>query len=186
MKVDEIIKELAPKLSKAVEYFESELANIHTGRASANMVDSIMFEAYGTKQTIKQVANIMIPEPRQILIQPWDKGITGQIETAIRNSNLGFSPVNTGDAIRVNIPELTEERRKDFIKIAHEKAEEARVSVRNSRAEAWNGVKKAKNDSEIGEDEMYRGEHVIQAEIDKCNKQIEELSGKKEKELMEI
>ncbi|MDD5693290.1 MAG: ribosome recycling factor [Patescibacteria group bacterium] len=186
MNVDEIIKELSPRLAKAIEFFESELANIHTGRASANMVDSIMVEAYGTKQAIKQVANIMIPEPRQILIQPWDKTITGQIENAIRNSNLGFSPVNTGDAVRVTIPELTEERRKDFIKLAREKTEEARVSIRNSRSEAWSAVKKAKNDGEIGEDEMYRGEHVIQTEIDTYNKQVEELSDKKEKELMEI
>jgi len=186
MNVSEIAKELTPKLAKALEFLRSELANIHTGRASASMVDSILIEAYGTKQVIKQVANIMIPEPRQILIQPWDKAITGQIETAIRLANLGLSPVNTGDAIRVTIPELTEERRKDFTKIAHEKTEEARVSIRNSRAEAWNAVKKAKNDGEIGEDEMYRGEHLIQTEVDRYNKQVEELFLKKEKELMEI
>lgn len=186
MQVEEIVKGLTPKLKKAVDFLEQELATIHTGRASSNMLDSIMVDVYGTKQAIKQIANVMIPEPRQILIQPWDKGVTGQIESAIRDANMGFSPVNTGDMIRVTIPELTEERRKEYIRVAREKTEEAKVSIRNSRSEAWTAIKKAKTDSEIGEDEMYRGEHRIQEEVDKFNKNIEEHFERKEKELLEI
>jgi ribosome recycling factor len=186
MQIEDLLKEATPRFIKAVEFLEAELSNIHTGRASANLVDSILVDAYGSKQAIKQIANISIPEPRQILIQPWDKVMVGSIETAIRESNLGFSPVNTGDMVRVTIPELTEDRRKEFIKQAKEKAEEARVSIRTARSETWNAIKKAKTDGEIGEDEMYRGEHRIQEEVDKYNKQIEELLDVKEKELLVI
>ena len=186
MLVEQVIKELIPKIDGALEFLNDELATIHTGRASTNMVESILIDVYGSKQSIKQIASITIPESRQILIHPWDKAITGQIESAIRDSSLGLSPVNTGDAIRVNIPELTEDRRKEISKIAKEKSEDARVSIRNSRTEAWNAVKKAKSTSEIGEDEMYRGEHRIQEEVDKANHRVEETLDRKEKELMEI
>ena len=186
MLVDQVIKELVPKIDGTLEFLNDELATIHTGRASTNMVESILVDVYGSKQSIKQIASITIPESRQILIHPWDKAITGQIETAIRESNLGLSPVNTGDAIRVNIPELTEDRRKEISKIAKEKSEDARVSIRNSRTEAWNAVKKAKSTNEIGEDEMYRGEHRIQEEVDKANQKVEEILAHKEKELMEL
>lgn len=186
MLVEDIVRDLKPKLESSSDFLNTELSNIHTGRASVNMVDSILVDVYGSKQAIKQIANISIPEPRQILIQPWDRSVTGQIETAIRDSGLGFSPVNTGDMIRVTIPELTEDRRKDFIKVTKEKAEEARVSIRNARAEAWNIIKKAKVDGDIGEDDMYRGENMIQAEVDKYNQKIETLLETKEKELMEI
>jgi ribosome recycling factor len=184
--LEPILKELTPKLEKAIEFLHDELASIHTGRASVSLVDTITVDAYGSKQLLKQVASITIPEPRQILIQPWDRSLVGQIESAIRASDLGFGPVNTGDAIRINIPELTEERRKEFVKVAKERAEEAKISVRNARSEAWNAVKKEKNDGEIGEDEMYRGEERIQTEVDKTNKKIEEILAQKEKELMEI
>jgi ribosome recycling factor len=186
MLVEIVVKEIRPKLKKALEFLGTELSNIHTGRATTSLVDSILVDVYGTKQAIKQLASIIIPEPKQILIQPWDKSVTSQIEVAIRESNLGFSPTNTGEMIRVSIPELTEERRKEFIRVAREKTEEAKVSVRNARTEAWNAIKKAKTAGEIGEDEMYRGEHQIQEEIDKYNKQIETLLESKEKELMEI
>lgn len=186
MIVEQIIKDLTPKIDGALDFLNEELAAIHTGRASTNMVESIQVDVYGSKQSIKQIASITIPESRQILIHPWDKAVTGQIESAIRESSLGLSPVNTGDAIRVNIPELTEDRRKEISKIAKEKSEEARVSIRNSRTEAWNAVKKAKSGSEIGEDEMYRGEHRIQEEVDKANLKVEEILTQKEKELMEL
>jgi ribosome recycling factor len=184
--VEDYLKELTPKLDKAVEHLKNELGNIHTGRASVSLVDEILVDAYGTKQPIKAVANISIPEPRQILIQPWDKGIASQIETAIRNSDLGFSPVNAGEVIRVIIPELTEERRREFVKVAKEKTEEARVTIRNGRQEVWNDVKKDKNDGTISEDDMYRGENEIQKLVDRYNKIVEEMLETKEKELLEI
>jgi len=184
--VDSLIKELPAKLDKSVDFFESELSNIHTGRASVSMVEDITVDAYGSKQALKQVANITIPEARQIMIQPWDKGIVNQIESAIRDSDQGFNPVNTGDVVRINIPELTEDRRKSYVKMAKEKAEEARVSIRNARAEVWNTIKKLKADSEISEDDMYHGESEIQKIVDNYNKKIEEVLEKKEKELLEV
>jgi ribosome recycling factor len=184
--VNEIVKELPAKLDKSIEFLVSELSNIHTGRASVSMVDDILVNAYGSKQQLKQVANITIPEARQILIQPWDKGVVGQIESAIRDSDMGFNPVNTGDVIRINIPELTQDRRRDYVKIAKEKAEEARVGIRNTRAEAWNTVKKAKADSEISEDDMYHGEAEIQKLVDNYNSKVEEVLSHKEKELLEV
>jgi ribosome recycling factor len=184
--LENYINELSPKLDKSIEFLESELANIHTGRATVSLVDDILVDAYGTKQALKQVANITIPEARQIAIQPWDKGIVNQIEAALRDSELGFNPINTGDLIRINLPELTEERRREFVKIAKEKAEESRVSIRTARGEVWNAIKKAKNDSEISEDDMYHGEADIQKITDNYNKKVEEILGRKEKELLEV
>lgn len=184
--VDAILKELPLKLQKSIDFLESELSNIHTGRASVSLVDDILVNAYGSKQQLKQVANITIPEARQILIQPWDKSVVGQIESAIRESDMGFNPVNTGDVIRINIPELTEERRRDYVKLAKERAEEARVGIRNTRSEAWNAIKKAKGDGEIGEDDMYHGEAEIQKLVDLYNKKVEEVFNLKEKELLEV
>ena len=184
--VNELIKELPKRLDRSVEFLETELSTIHTGRASVSLVDDIVVDAYGMKLALKQVANITIPEARQILIQPWDKGIVNQIDNAIRDSEKGFNPVNTGDVIRINIPELTEERRKQYVKIAKEKAEEARVSIRNTRSEVWNAIKKAKADGEISEDDMYHGETEIQKVIDSYNKKVEEVLSHKEKELLEV
>jgi ribosome recycling factor len=184
--LENYIKELSPKLDKSIEFLESELASIHTGRASVSLVDDVMVDAYGSKQALKQVANITIPEARQIAIQPWDKGIVNQIEAALRDSELGFNPINTGDMIRINLPELTEERRREFVKLAKEKAEEARVGIRTSRGEVWNAIKKAKTDGEISEDDMYHGEAEIQKLIDSYNKKVEEILSRKEKELLEV
>ena len=183
---EDIISQMVPKMQKALDFLQDEFSTVHTGRANVSMVDSLMVDAYGSKQNIKQVASITVPEPRQILIQPWDKSLSGNIEKAIRDSDLGFNPINTGDSIRINIPELNEERRKEFVKLVREKAEEARISVRNTRSEALNSIKKSKNDGEIGEDEMYRNEERIQQEVGKINQKIDEMLDKKEKELLEI
>lgn len=180
------VKELTPKLDKSVEFLEDELSNIHTGRASVSLVDDLLVSVYGAKQPIKAIANITIPEARQILIQPWDKGNVSQIEAAIRESSLGFNPINTGDVIRINLPELTEERRRDFVKVAKEKAEEARVGIRTARSEVWNTIKKAKADGDISEDDMYRGEAEIQKLVDTYNKKVEDTLSSKEKELLEV
>ncbi|MEI6266897.1 MAG: ribosome recycling factor [bacterium] len=184
--INQFLKDMPAKLDKSVEFFSTELSSIHTGRASVSMVDDIYVDAYGSKQQIKQIANITIPESRQILIQPWDKGVTSQIEAAIRDSGMGFNPVNAGDVVRINIPELTEERRKGFVKIAKEKAEEAKVGIRTARSEVWNAIKKAKTDGDISEDDMYFGEAEIQKIVDRYNKKVEELLITKEKELLEV
>lgn len=184
--LDSYVRELSPKLEKAIEFLVSELSNIHTGRASVSLVDDILVDVYGAKQPIKSIASINIPEARQIVIQPWDRGVVSQIEAAIRDSELGFSPVNTGDVIRINLPELTEERRKEYVKVAKEKAEEARVGIRTARADIWNAIKKAKTDGAISEDDMYRGEAEIQKLVDLYNKKVEDLAHEKERELLEV
>lgn len=184
--VEGFIKEVLIKFERAVSHLDQELSTIHTGRASVSLVDSIMVEVYGSKQSIKQIASITIPEPKQILVQPWDKSIISSIEKAIRESDLKFSPVNTGDSIRINIPELTEERRKEYVKVVHEKGEEAKVTVRTARQDTWNEIKKTKVDGRIGEDEMYRGENLLQHEVEKINKTIDEKVRAKEAELMEV
>ena len=184
--VEELIKETEPKFQKTLEIMEEEMATIHTGRASVAMVDNIMVDVYGAKNPIKAVATITIPEPRSILIQPWDQANLSRIESAIRESDLKLNPVNTGENLRINLPELTEERRKEFVKIAHEKAENARISVRNIRGDVLNQIKKAKSDGEIGEDDMYYGENELQKVVDKHNAQIEEILSGKEKDLLTI
>lgn len=184
--VEETIKEMTPKLEKAAEFFETELSTIHTGRATTSLVDNVIVDAYGAKQELKQVANISVPEARQIMIQPWDRTIAGSIEKAIRDSGLGFNPVNTGDVIRINIPELTQDRRLEYVKVAKEKAEEAKVAIRNARQDAVNAIKKAKAGGEIGEDDMYRGEAEVQKVVERFNKIVEDALSVKEKELMEI
>lgn len=184
--LDIYVKELAPKLEKSVNFLSDELKNIHTGRASVSLVDGILVDVYGTKQPIRAIANITIPEARQILIQPWDKGVASQIEAAVRDSGLGFNPINTGDVVRINLPELTEERRREFVKIAKEKAEEAKMGIRTARGEVWNIIKKAKADGDISEDDMYFGESEIQKLVDVHNKKVEEILAQKEKELLEV
>lgn len=184
--LENYIKELSPKLDKSIEFLDSELSSIHTGRASVSLVDDVVVDAYGSKQALKQVANITIPEARQIAIQPWDKGIVNQIEAALRDSELGFNPINTGDMIRINLPELTEERRREYVKLAKEKAEEARVGIRTARGDIWNAIKKAKTDGDISEDDMYHGEAEIQKLVDNYNKKVEDILSHKEKELLEV
>lgn len=178
--------ELEEGATRAIEFFESELANIHTGRATTGLVSDVMVEVYGTKTPLKQIANITITDPRSIAIQPWDKGNLTQIESALRDSNLGFGIVNAGDVIRVNIPELTEERRNEYVKMVKGKAEEAKVSIRNARQKVWESVKTGKADGEISEDEMYRREEEINKYTENQNKKIEEIFTAKEKELKEV
>jgi len=179
-------KELEEGIKKALDFFESELSNVHTGRATTGLVSDVTIDAYGTKGPLKQIANITVTDSHSIAIQPWDKGNLVQIESALRESNLGFGVVNSGDVIRVNIPELTEERRNEYVKIAKVRAEDAKVSIRNARQKVWEAVKNAKTRSEISEDEMYRREEEINKAIDSSNKKIEEIISAKEKELREV
>lgn len=184
--IDNYLNELTPKLEKALNHLETELSTIHTGRAQASLLDGVSVEVYGQRQPVKAIASISIPEPRQIVIQPWDKSIASQIEGAIRDSDLGLNPVNAGDVIRINIPELTTERRQQFVKMAKEMTEEARIAVRNARQDVLNEAKKAKNSSEISEDELHRAETEVQKFVEKYNKSIDDIFHAKEKELTQI
>lgn len=180
------LQKLEEGAKRAINFLVEELATIHTGRASVNLVSDILVMAYGSKTPLKQIANITVTDPRSLAVQPWDKGNLIQIENAIRESNLGFSVVNTGDIIRVNIPQLTEERRNEYVKLAKAKAEEAKIMLRNVRHEIWEETKKAKVNSEISEDEMYFRENEINKLVESYNKEIEKILAEKERELREV
>lgn len=180
------LSKLKEETKSSIEHLKEEMVNIRTGRAHAGLVSDIMVDVYGTKTPLKQIANITVSDAKSINVQPWDKGNNSQIEVALREGSLSLSVVNTGDSIRVNIPDLTEERRNEYKKLAKEKSEEARVSIRNYRQHSWDDAKKAKARGEISEDEMYHRESEIQKVVDERNKEIEAILSAKEAELTEV
>ncbi|MDD3679033.1 MAG: ribosome recycling factor [Patescibacteria group bacterium] len=182
----EYLNKLKEGADKAIEHLKSELANVRTGRAHAGMVSDVMVSVYGVKTPLKQVANVVVTDAKSIQIQPWDKGNTSQIEAALRDGELSLSIVNAGDVIHVKVPDLTEERRSEYKKLAKERAEEAKVSIRNARQQVWDETKKAKAEGGISEDEMYHRESEIQKIVDEKNKEIDMVLTAKEAELSEV
>jgi len=168
------------------EALEREFKRIRTGRASAALLDGIKAECYGTQMPIEQVASISVPESRLITIQPWDQSIIGDIEKSILKSELGLTPMNDGKLIRISIPPLTEERRKELAKVARRMAEEGKVSVRNHRREANDMFKELKNEKEISEDEFHKCQNEVQKITDESIKKIDEITAGKEKEIIEF
>ena len=183
---NEAIMEMAEKMEKSLEAFKSELTKIRTGRASLSLLDGIKVEAYGSLMPLNQVGTLTIPESRQIVIQPWDPQVMAAIEKAILKSELGLTPVNDGKVIRINIPQLTEERRKELVKIVKKVAEEYRVAVRNHRRDAIDTFKKQKKNKEISEDDQFKLQDEAQKETDSCIAKIDEVAAEKEKEVMEV
>ncbi len=182
----EVIEQLKAKMESSVEAFKRELTKIRTGRASLSLLDDVKVDAYGSTLPLNQVGTITIPESRQIVIQPWDPQMLPHIEKAIMASDLGLTPVNDGKVIRLNIPQLTEERRRELVKQVKKVAEEFRVAIRNVRREANDTFKKMKKDKEISEDEMFRLQEEAQKATDAFIKQIDEIAAGKEKEVMEV
>ncbi|OGI16296.1 MAG: ribosome recycling factor [Candidatus Moranbacteria bacterium RBG_19FT_COMBO_42_6] len=180
------IESKKPEFEKALEYFKEELNQLRTGRASGALVENLTVDYYGAKSPLKQVASISIPEPRTIVISPWDKGSLVNIEAAIRESQLNLNPVNDGQVIRINIPALNEERRKELVKVLNQKTEEAKVSVRRIREEIWNEIQQLEKDGKMGEDEKFIGKDKLQEAVDSYNKMIEEVREKKEKDIMTV
>lgn len=171
---------------KAVSFLEGELLKLRTGRAHPGLVEDLLVDYYGTMTPIKQMASVSVPEPRQILISPWDKGALAKIEAAIRESDLGLNPLNDGVGVRVVLPALTEERRKDLVKVLNTKAEEARIAVRSVREDIWKDIQEAEQNGEMGEDEKFRGKEDLQKVVDEYNAWIEGLRDKKEQEIMTV
>ena len=171
---------------KTLEHLGVEFNKLQVGRASSGMVDTLMVESYGVMQPIKNVASVSIPDARTVQIQPWDKSMLSAIEKAIRDSDLNLNPTNNGLAIILNIPPLTEERRRDLVKVVGRMAEESRIAVRNLRHEAMSSFKKMEHDEEMSEDERKGAENALQSEVDAINKQIDELVKKKEESIMTI
>jgi ribosome recycling factor len=178
--------EMAEKMENSLGAFKYELTKIRTGRASLSLLDGIKVEAYGSPMPLNQVGTMTIPESRQIVIQPWDPQVMSGIEKAILKSDLGLTPVNDGKVIRINIPQLTEERRKELVKIVKKIAEEYRVAVRNHRREAIDTLKKQKKNKEISEDEQFRLQDEAQKETDASIAKIDKVAAEKENEVMEV
>ena len=182
----EAIMEMVDKMGKSLEAFRSELTKIRTGRASLSLLDGIKVEAYGSSMPLNQVGTLTIPESRQIVIQPWDPQVMSSIEKAILKSELGLTPVNDGKVIRINIPQLTEERRKELVKIVKRIAEEYRVAIRNHRRDAIDAVKKQKKNKEISEDDQFKLQDEAQKETDSYIAKIDKVAAEKENEVMEV
>lgn len=186
MELKDLMLEQEQRMDKSIESLKHEFASIRTGRASVALLDKIMVDYYGSPTPINQVANISVPEPRMILVAPWDKSMIGAIEKAILQSDLGLNPGNDGTAIRLTIPQLTEERRKEIVKIVHKKAEDAKVAVRNIRRDANDVLKKEEKAKTITEDDVIDGLDQIQKLTDKKIKQIDDLKAVKEKDVLEV
>jgi ribosome recycling factor len=174
------------KMQHSMGVLKKELGTIRTGRATPSLLDGVHVEYYGAPTPITQVASVSIPESRSIVIQPWDPTIMGEIEKAILRANLGLTPTNDGKVIRISIPALTEERRRDLVKVARKYAEEGRVSLRNVRRDVNEQVKKLEKDGKISQDEMRGSHDRVQKLTDDFTAQVNQLIEKKEKEIMEI
>lgn len=184
--MSEVIFEMSEKMEKSVEAFKSELSKIRTGRASLAILDDIFVEAYGSNMPINQVATLTIPESRMIAIQPWDVQMISVIEKSILKSSIGLTPVSDGKVIRLTIPQLTEERRKELVKQVKKAAEEFRVAIRNSRRDAIDILKKQKKDKEISEDDQFKLQAEAQTETDSYIQQVDDITASKEKEVLEV
>jgi ribosome recycling factor len=184
--LNEILNSNKGELEKSLEHLKAELGKIRTGRANPAIVEDLLVDYYGTKTPMKQIASINIPEPRLIVIQPWDRGALVAIEAAIRESDLNLNPNNDGNLIRISVPMLTEDRRKEMVKILNQKAEESRISVRSIREDIWKKIQDAEKEGKISEDDKFRGKEKLQETIDEYNKKIEDIRAKKEAEIMTV
>ena len=178
------LTEMQAKMKKALDYTLHEFSSIHTGKASPTMVEGVFVEAYGSSMRLKECAAITTPDARLIQIQPWDKGITQAIVKAIQMANLGLNPTVDGANVRIPLPELSRERRQEFVKVANRMAEEGRVQIRNVRRDTMDALKKAEKEGKISEDELKRLEKEAQTATDKTIKDIGDHLAKKEKELL--
>lgn len=174
------------KMEKAIDALKKDLASMRTGRASLALLEGIMVDYYGTATPINQVAALSVPDPKTIHIQPWEQKIIGEIEKAILKSDLGLTPSNDGKAVRVNIPPLTEERRKQLVKLAKKRAEESRVAVRNIRRDVNEELKKLEKEKHVSEDIVKKSLDDVQKMTDLFIKKVEEVLEHKEKEIMEV
>lgn len=186
MEVSQIVKQSKEKMEKAVHSLQAELKKVRTGRAQVAMLDSVMVNYYGSPTPLSQVSAISCPDARSFLIAPWEASVLKDIETAIVNSNLGMSPMNDGKVIRLKLPDLTEERRKDLVKQIKKVVEDARIAARLVRRDANEVIKKAQKDKLLGEDESKKLQDEVQKETDSCIKNIDTISDAKEKELLSI
>jgi ribosome recycling factor len=182
----ELKRKTTERMTRTIEVLKKDLASVRTGRASLALLDGIIVNYYDTQTPLQQLATLSIPESRQIAIQPWDQKIIPDIEKAILKSDLGLTPMNDGKIIRINIPPLTEERRKQLVKTVKKKAEEAKVSIRNIRRDANEELKKLERENHLSEDEVKKSQEDTQKITDSFIAKVDEVLGYKEKEIMEV
>ena len=182
----QVLASIEPKMARAVEVMERDFQGVRTGRASTALVERIHVEYYGTPTPLNQLAGISVPEAHQIVIQPWDRGVLGAIEKAILKSDIGLTPNVDGMVVRLNIPPLTEERRRDLVKVVHRRMEEARVEIRNLRREAAEAIKHEERDGEVGADEAHRELEQLQKVTDRYVAEVDKVGAGKEREVLEV
>jgi ribosome recycling factor len=184
--IQDTMKDADERMSKAMDALRRDLATVRTGRASPGLLDRVSVDYYGTSTPLNQLAGISVPEPRMLVVQPWDRGSIGAIEKAIQRSELGLNPSSDGQVIRLAIPALTEERRKQLVKTVHQLTEEAKVSVRNIRRDAMDHVRKMLSDKQVSEDDERRAEHQVDELTKKFTDEADKIGKAKEHEVMEV
>ncbi|MEK6720640.1 MAG: ribosome recycling factor [Chloroflexota bacterium] len=182
----EIIASADARMARAVEAMERDFVGVRTGRASTALVERLQVDYYGTQTMLNQIAGISVPEPHQIVIQPWDRSVLGAIEKAILKSDIGLMPNVDGTVVRLNIPPLTEERRRDIVKVVHKRMEESRVEIRNIRRDGADALKKAERDGELGTDDVHRHLELLQKTTDRHVADVDRLGAAKEQEVLEV
>lgn len=182
--IENVKKDAKSRMEKAVEVLRADLLKLRTGKATPALLDSVSVDYYGSAMPVKQVANVSAPEPRLLVIQPWEKNMLGEIEKAILKSDLGLNPTNDGIVIRIPIPQLTEERRRDLVKVAKKNAEDSKVAIRNIRRDANDRLKGAQKNGDISEDNMHDAQDDVQKLTDEYVKKIDDIAALKEKEIM--
>ena len=180
------LNELKRRMDGALTSLKSDLAGLRTGRASANLLDPITVDAYGSQMPLNQVANVSVPEPRMVAVSVWDKQMVGKVERAIRESSLGLNPITDGTTLRIPLPELNEERRRELVKVAHQYAESARVAVRHVRRDGMDSLKKNEKAGDIGQDESRQQSDKVQKMTDETISEIDKLLSGKEAEIMQV
>lgn len=184
--IKDMINDTEGRMKKTIEHLTQDLATLRAGRANPAMVDRLMVSYYGQATPLNQLANITVPEPRLLVIQPWDKGSIPEIEKAVMKSDLGINPSNDGNVIRLAVPQLTEERRKEIVKVVKKRGEEGKVAIRNIRREQNDFMKAAEKDKVVSEDESKKGMEEVQKITDKYIKDIDSIMAAKEKDIMEV
>ncbi|MDT7924852.1 MAG: ribosome recycling factor [Chlorobiota bacterium] len=185
MPIAEVLQQARQHMAKSVEHLQQQLARLRTGRATPALIEHIRVDYYGVPTPISQVGNISVPEPRMLVIQPWDRSLLGAIEKAILQSDLGVTPSNDGSVIRIVMPPLSEERRRELVKVCRKYAEEARIALRNLRREYMEKLRQVEKEEHLSEDERRRGEQELQKIMDSFTEEIERILERKEREILE-
>ncbi|ODT69839.1 MAG: ribosome recycling factor [Pelagibacterium sp. SCN 63-23] len=180
------LSDLKTRMQKSIASLRDELAGLRTGRASASLLEPVVVEAYGSRMPLNQVATVTVPEPRMLSVQVWDRSMANAVEKAIRDSGLGLNPMGEGQVIRVPLPELNEQRRKELVKVAHNYAEQARVAVRHIRRDGMDALKKAEKDGDMSQDDAKKQSDLVQKATDDAVADIDSVVAQKEQEIMQV